>query len=265
MCLAEAIVSGDALVPAISAASILAKVTRDRMLEDLHAQFPEYGFDRHKGYGTAQHLKALQDHGPLGGSPALVCACGPRMGGSLRGAWHERSHTHHFARQPVAEALAGAGAGQRGLPQARARSGWREIICAGPCWRASFGPAIALFAESAWATADPALKHAAPKVHTVPDALMAGISGLESPAGMGFVWDLPADAGAEARCAHGGAGSLAGRRQCGLHFAQRCGHGLRPGAGDQGHGCAVVTQGVCVLEWVPTSACAWSRAWRQKR
>ncbi len=63
--LAEAIVSGDALVPAISAASILAKVTRDRMLEDLHVRFPEYGFDRHKGYGTAQHLKALQEHGPL--------------------------------------------------------------------------------------------------------------------------------------------------------------------------------------------------------
>ena len=63
--LAEAIVSGDALVPAISAASILAKVTRDRMLEDLHARFPEYGFDRHKGYGTALHLKALLEHGPL--------------------------------------------------------------------------------------------------------------------------------------------------------------------------------------------------------
>jgi ribonuclease HII len=63
--LAEAIVSGDALVPAISAASILAKVTRDRMLEELHAQYPDYGFDRHKGYGTAQHLKALETLGPL--------------------------------------------------------------------------------------------------------------------------------------------------------------------------------------------------------
>lgn len=52
-------------------------------------------------------------------------------------------------------------------------------------------PAVALFAESAWAATDPALKHAAPKVHLIPDALMAGISGLESPAGMGFVWDLP--------------------------------------------------------------------------
>lgn len=54
-------------------------------------------------------------------------------------------------------------------------------------------PSIALFAASAWASADAALKYAAPKIHMVPDALMAGISGLESPAGMGFVWDLPVD------------------------------------------------------------------------
>jgi TrmH family RNA methyltransferase len=59
-------------------------------------------------------------------------------------------------------------------------------------------PAIAVFAESAWASADPALKYAALKTHTVPDALMAGISGLESPAGMGFVWDLPQNQGIKA-------------------------------------------------------------------
>ena len=63
--LTEAIVCGDALVPSISAASILAKVTRDRLLCELHLQYPEYGFDRHKGYGTAQHMRALQMHGPL--------------------------------------------------------------------------------------------------------------------------------------------------------------------------------------------------------
>lgn len=63
--LAEAIVSGDALVPAISAASIVAKVTRDRLLVELHQQHPDYGFDRHKGYGTAQHMQALQMHGAL--------------------------------------------------------------------------------------------------------------------------------------------------------------------------------------------------------
>lgn len=63
--LAEAIVSGDALVPSISAASILAKVTRDRMLDELHLAHPQYGFDRHKGYGTAEHLQALSTHGAL--------------------------------------------------------------------------------------------------------------------------------------------------------------------------------------------------------
>ena len=61
--LAEAIVQGDALVPAISAASILAKVTRDRWCAEYDRQFPQYGFARHKGYGTAAHLAALQQHG----------------------------------------------------------------------------------------------------------------------------------------------------------------------------------------------------------
>jgi ribonuclease HII len=61
---AEAIVSGDALVPSISAASILAKVTRDRMLVDLHERFPVYGFNVHVGYSTPQHLAALREHGP---------------------------------------------------------------------------------------------------------------------------------------------------------------------------------------------------------
>lgn len=61
---AEAIVQGDAKVPAISAASILAKVHRDRLCAELHAHYPVYGFDRHKGYGTAEHLQALQAHGP---------------------------------------------------------------------------------------------------------------------------------------------------------------------------------------------------------
>lgn len=60
---AEAIVKGDSKVPAISAASILAKVTRDRWCAELDAQYPQYGFAGHKGYGTAEHLQALQTHG----------------------------------------------------------------------------------------------------------------------------------------------------------------------------------------------------------
>jgi ribonuclease HII len=77
--LAEAIVKGDAKVPCISAASILAKVYRDQWCQQLHIQFPHYGFDRHKGYGTAEHLRALRTYGPT--------------------PWHRRS----FA--PVAEVL----------------------------------------------------------------------------------------------------------------------------------------------------------------
>jgi ribonuclease HII len=61
--LAEAVVRGDALVPAISAASILAKVHRDRWCLDYDREFPQYGFAAHKGYGTAVHLAALRAHG----------------------------------------------------------------------------------------------------------------------------------------------------------------------------------------------------------
>ncbi|MFZ5722583.1 MAG: ribonuclease HII [Pseudomonadota bacterium] len=61
---AEAVVGGDARVPAISAASILAKVARDREMTALDAQFPGYGFAQHKGYGTAAHLAALARLGP---------------------------------------------------------------------------------------------------------------------------------------------------------------------------------------------------------
>lgn len=63
--LAEAVVGGDATVKAISAASILAKVSRDRWADELHLRHPAYGFDRHKGYGTAEHMAALQRHGVL--------------------------------------------------------------------------------------------------------------------------------------------------------------------------------------------------------
>ncbi len=63
-CSVVTIIGGDATVPAISAASILAKVARDADMVSLAAVHPEYGFERHKGYATAEHLKALHRYGP---------------------------------------------------------------------------------------------------------------------------------------------------------------------------------------------------------
>lgn len=60
----QAIVGGDALEAAISAASILAKTYRDHLMQIFHARHPAYGFDRHKGYGTKEHLQCLREHGP---------------------------------------------------------------------------------------------------------------------------------------------------------------------------------------------------------
>lgn len=61
---ARAIVQGDAKEPAISAASILAKVHRDRQMHTLHQQFPQYGFNQHMGYPTEAHITALKQYGP---------------------------------------------------------------------------------------------------------------------------------------------------------------------------------------------------------
>ena len=63
-CRARAIVQGDRLHAVISAASILAKTARDAEMRALHLRYPQYGFDRHKGYPTAEHLERLGRHGP---------------------------------------------------------------------------------------------------------------------------------------------------------------------------------------------------------
>jgi ribonuclease HII len=60
----KAIVNGDSLVFSIAAASILAKVTRDRIMREMHEMYPDYGFDKHKGYGTKLHMERLKQFGP---------------------------------------------------------------------------------------------------------------------------------------------------------------------------------------------------------
>ncbi len=87
--LAEAIVGGDAKVAAIGAASILAKVHRDRLCLTLHEQYPQYGFAAHKGYGTAEHLQALRVHGACPqhrrGFAPVDAALAARPAGALQG------------------------------------------------------------------------------------------------------------------------------------------------------------------------------------
>jgi ribonuclease HII len=65
-CSVEAVIKGDDTIAAISAASILAKTARDRVMCRLHVEYPNYGFDQHFGYGTAKHLAALRRYGPCG-------------------------------------------------------------------------------------------------------------------------------------------------------------------------------------------------------
>ena len=61
---AETVVGGDAKVPSIAAASVLAKVSRDRLCYELDKEYPQYGFAKHKGYGTSEHMEALRKYGP---------------------------------------------------------------------------------------------------------------------------------------------------------------------------------------------------------
>ena len=63
-CVNKCVVGGDGRSASIAAASILAKVTRDRLMEEYDALYPQYGFARHKGYGTAEHIRALKEYGP---------------------------------------------------------------------------------------------------------------------------------------------------------------------------------------------------------
>lgn len=84
-CPCEAVIGGDALVASIAAASIVAKVMRDRMMVKLDAVFPQYGFAGHKGYGAATHLEAIARHGP--------CQAHRFSFSPIRGNWERASLT----------------------------------------------------------------------------------------------------------------------------------------------------------------------------
>lgn len=88
------LVHGDALSLSIAAASIIAKVTRDRLMVELHRRYPAYGFEGHKGYGTEEHMNALENHGPcpehrLSFAPVMETLAKKSPGGPL-GYWKNR-------------------------------------------------------------------------------------------------------------------------------------------------------------------------------
>lgn len=103
----EPVIGGDATVPAISAASILAKVCRDRLMRRWHRRYPVYGFDRHKGYATAVHLAALIEHGPCPIHRRSFAPCAPRGDDAPYGA----DAPHGAAARNGADAPNGAAAG----------------------------------------------------------------------------------------------------------------------------------------------------------
>jgi len=81
--LLECVIDGDDKVRAISAASILAKVCRDRLMRRWHRRYPLYGFDRHKGYATEEHLDALERHGPCPIHRRSFAPCAPRTAAEM--------------------------------------------------------------------------------------------------------------------------------------------------------------------------------------
>lgn len=89
----RSIIHGDALVASIAAASVVAKVARDAMMTDYHAEHPEYGFNHNRGYATPDHKRALDEHGP--------CAIHRRLFAPVRAALEARGLGVEWAREPV--------------------------------------------------------------------------------------------------------------------------------------------------------------------
>ena len=86
-CASTALVKGDARSLLIAAASVVAKVARDRMMAELDVAHPEYGFARHKGYGTAAHIRALRRHGPCPGHRKTFRPVADVLAGVVKNCW----------------------------------------------------------------------------------------------------------------------------------------------------------------------------------
>ena len=91
---AKAVVGGDAVSQSIAAASILAKVTRDRMCAELHEKFPQYGFAKHKGYPTKEHKLAVYEYGPCPEHRRSFLSCLERDSEKLEEALREKRESH---------------------------------------------------------------------------------------------------------------------------------------------------------------------------
>ena len=202
-CRCEAIVKGDAKVAAISAASILAKVHRDRLCHELHQHYPQYGFAEHKGYSTPEHLSALRVHGAVRGAPAQLRA-GARgverativdavamqqLPATRRSRTGVTSSGRSQSRDnPLLVRLRRLAARPARLPQAAARSGSRASTCARALRAQRRRAAQAVVSRDglgAAGAARPGRPRGAGRAWCR-DALFAGVSALESPAGIGF-------------------------------------------------------------------------------
>jgi hypothetical protein len=175
---AAAIVKGDAKVQAISAASILAKVHRDRWCEALHADYPAYGFDGHKGYPRPSTWRRLRRTGAVPGAPPQLCA---GAGGDRAGVptGHDRAAGHHSRDNPLLQRL------RRWRKTGRLPQGgqlWLEgdHLCSAAAARPR--PAQAVISERPGASRRCGAGRWAPRVLRVPDALFDGLSALPSPA-----------------------------------------------------------------------------------
>ena len=194
---AEPVIGGDARIAAIAAASILAKVHRDRLCEGLHVEYPSYGFADHKGYATASHLSALKLHGAVPAPPPQFCA---RGGADRRAGFMSRVRLIGSRSNPQWQQLRRLA--QQPSAYRQQRRVWLEgeHLCSEAARRGE-SIELSVIGESAWSESPlRALAEAAPEVLVLPDALLGALSTMDSapPLAMVLPWpgELAMDPGA---------------------------------------------------------------------